>query len=99
YINTYIQPAPIVAGPAIYDFMKSENSIIDMIAIANNVEQELGTPIVLSAIDYKKEGDVFLVGYGKPVGSSLEGGVLVISSVGVLIDHIILPFAPTYIVQ
>ena len=99
YINTYTQPAPIVAGPAIYDFLSSENSIIDMIAIADEVEQELESPIVLSSIDYKEDGNVFLVGYGKPDGSRLQGGVLVISSNGELINHIVLPFAPTYIVQ
>ncbi|MCW5516344.1 hypothetical protein [Muriicola sp. Z0-33] len=99
YIYSYSQPSPVLAAPAIYDFVNQENKIIDMIGIARQVEEDLEANIVLSAIAYKKEADVFLVGYGKQDGNILEGGVLIISSKGQLVDNINLPFAPTYIVE
>lgn len=99
YVYSYSQPSPVLAAPAIYDFVKQENLIIDMIGIARQVEEDLEANIVLSAIDYKTEADVFLVGYGKQDTNILEGGVLVISSDGQLVDNISLPFAPTYIVE
>jgi hypothetical protein len=99
YIYSYSQPSPILSAPAVYDFVKQENNIIDMISIASRVEQDLGANIVLSAMEYKPEADVFLVGYGKQDGNILEGGVLVISAKGELLDNIMLTFAPTYIVR
>lgn len=99
YIYTYSQPSSVLEAPAVYDFVRHENNIIDMIGIARQVEEDLQANIVLSAIDYKTEGDVFLVGYGKQDANILEGGVLVIAAKGELLVNITLPFAPTYIVQ
>lgn len=99
YLSSFIQPSPVVAGPAVYDFISGENTVVDMIGIVQDLEQELQANITLSAFAYEKNGNVFIMGYGKQEGAILEGGVLLISSEGKLIDHIVLPFAPTYIVQ
>ena len=99
YSYSYTQPSPILSAPAVYDFVAQENKIIDMIGIARQVEEDLMAKIVLSAIDYRSEADVFLVGYGKQDENTLEGGVLVISAKGQLLENITLPFAPTYIVR
>ena len=99
YSYAYSQPSSVISAPAIYDFALNENSVIDMIGISQQVAIEQSANIILSAIDYKVEAKVFLVGYGKQDGNILEGGVLVISEKGELIENITLPFAPTYIVQ
>ncbi len=99
YLNFYAQPSLVEFGPAVYDFKKSENNIIDMISIVQQVQNEMQTTINLSAFGYVENAEVFIVGYATQDTAGLEGGVLLISTEGELLSNIILPFAPTYIVQ
>ncbi len=96
YLNLYAQPSLIPFGPATYDFITKENRIIDMPFIVQQVQEELGQDIELTAFDYNEEGNSFLMGYAKFVDiDTLEGGVIVISEDGRLLKNINLNFAPT----
>ena len=64
--------------------------------IVQQVQEELGQDIELTAFDYNEEGNSFLMGYAKFVDiDTLEGGVIVISEDGRLLKNINLNFAPT----
>ena len=96
YLNLYAQPSLIPFGPATYDFITKENRIIDMPFIVQQVQEELGQDIELTAFDYNEEGNSFLMGYAKFVDiDTLEGGVIVISEDGRLLKNTNLNFAPT----
>lgn len=96
YLNLYAQPSLIPFGPATYDFITKENRIIDMPFIVQQVQEELGLDIELTAFDYNEESNTFLVGYAKLVDvETLEGGVIVISEEGRLLKNTNLKFAPT----
>ncbi|HMB63741.1 MAG TPA: hypothetical protein VKN36_11755, partial [Eudoraea sp.] len=99
YLNFYAQPALVPFGPAVYDFQKMESKVIDMIAIVQEVQNELQTNITLTSLGYEEIGGVFIVGYSKEENTVLEGGVLIISADGDLLRNITLPFAPTYVVR
>jgi hypothetical protein len=96
YLNLYAQPSLIPFGPATYDFITKENRIIDMPFIVQQVQEELGQDIELTAFDYNEESNSFLMGYAKFVDiDTLEGGVIVISEDGRLLKNTNLNFAPT----
>lgn len=100
YLNLYVQPSPITFGPAVYDFITESNSVIDMIAIVQELEQDSQAKIELSAFYYDIDSRVFLMGYAKlDDAENLEGGVLVISPEGKRLETIPLTFAPTYFVK
>lgn len=99
YLNFYAQPTVVPFGPAVYDFEKDENRIVDMITIVQQVQDELQAPILLTAFGYQQEGNTFLVGYTKDGSTLFEGGILVISEQGELLDNIPMPFVPIYIVH
>ena len=96
YLNLYAQPSSIPFGPGIYDFNSKTNRIIDMISIVLQVQNELGQDIELTAFDYNEKSRTFLMGYAKLTNAeTLEGGILVISEEGILLQNTKLGFAPT----
>ncbi|WP_019671310.1 hypothetical protein [Eudoraea adriatica] len=96
YLNLYAQPSLIPFGPATYDFITKENVIIDMPSIVQQVQDELGLDIELTAFAYNEKSKTFLMGYAKFVNvETLEGGVLIISEKGRLLKNTNLKFAPT----
>ena len=96
YLNLYAQPSLIPFGPATYDFITKENVIIDMPSIVQQVQDELGLDIELTAFDYNEKSNTCLMGYAKFVNvETLEGGVLIISEKGRLLKNTNLKFAPT----
>lgn len=100
YLNFYFQPSPISFGPAYYDFVQKENTIIDMVSIAQEVQDEIGIPLEISAFDYEEESDTFLVGYTTFESPDiLKGGILIISREGELLLHEALNFAPDYFIR
>ncbi len=99
YLNFYAQPSQIPFGPAIYDFASGQNKILDMISIVQTVEEELDATLLLTAFGYKAEGRAFLVGFTTEGSTLFQGGILVISEDGVLLDRLSLPFVPIYILQ
>ena len=100
YLNFYAQPSLIPFGPAIYDFILKENRIIDMVGIVQELEQESGEPITLTAYGYLAEGKTFMLGYTRDFNSGLfQGGVLVISETGEVLENIQTPFIPIYFVK
>ena len=100
YLNLYAQPSIIPFGPAIYDFITKENRIIDMLSIVQQVQEEIGLDIELTAFDYNDKSNTFLMGYAKLVDEeTLEGGVIVISEEGRLLRNTNLEFAPTRFIK
>lgn len=96
YLNLYAQPSLIPFGPAIYDFITKENRIIDMLSIVQEVQDEVGQNIELTAFDYNEKSNTFLMGYAKLVNEeTLEGGIIIISEEGGLLRNTKLKFAPT----
>jgi len=96
YLNLYAQPSNIPFGPATYDFITKENRIIDMLSIVQQVQDEVGLDIELTVFNYNEKSNTFLMGYAKFVDAeTLEGGVLVISEEGRLLNNTNLKFAPT----
>jgi hypothetical protein len=97
YLNFYAQPSPALYGPAVYDFIKKENRVIDMVGIIQELERESGQIITLTAYHYLPEGRVFLLGYTKDFNSGLfQGGILVISEEGELLHNLQASFIPIY---
>jgi len=100
YLNLYAQPAIIPFGPAIYDFITKENRIIDMPSIVQQVQEEIGLDIELTAFDYNDKTNTFLMGYAKLVDTeTLEGGIIIISEEGSLLRNTNLEFAPTRFIK
>ena len=96
YLNLYAQPSNIPFGPATYDFITKENRIIDMLSIVQQVQDEVGLDIELTAFDYNQKSNTFLMGYAKLVDAeTLEGGIIIISEEGRLLKNTNLKFAPT----
>ena len=96
YLNLYAQPSNIPFGPATYDFITKENRIIDMLSIVQQVQDEVGLDIELTAFDYNQKSNTFLMGYAKLVDTeTLEGGIIIISEEGRLLKNTNLKFAPT----
>jgi len=100
YLNYYAQPSAVPYGPAVYDFIKGENSIIDMIGIVQEIQIEVGSTITLTAHRYSPAGKSFLFGYArKSNNGQFQGGILVISEDGTLIEHLTTPFVPIYFLE
>lgn len=100
YLNLYAQPSNIPFGPATYDFITKENRIIDMPSIVQQVQDEVGLDIELTAFDYNEISNTFLMGYAKLVNEeTLEGGIIVISEEGRLLRNTNLEFAPTRFIE
>lgn len=100
YLNLYAQPSSIPFGPAIYDFTTKKNVIIDMPSIVQQVQDEVGLEIELTAFDYNEKSNTFLMGYAKFADvETLEGGVLIISEKGRLLKNTSLKFAPTRFIE
>ena len=100
YLNLYAQPSNIPFGPATYDFITKENRIIDMLSIVQQVQDEVGLDIELTAFDYNEKSNTFLMGYAKLIDEeTLEGGIIVISEEGRLLRNTNLGFAPTRFIE
>lgn len=98
YAFPFVQPATFLAGPAIFDLDTQENELIDFFGIAAEVEEEVGPGIILSNQIYDAVQDVFLVAYGLQ-NEPIRGGVMQISTEGVLIANVEVPFFPTYLLR
>lgn len=99
YPHFYAQPSVVPYGPAIYDFENQENTILDMFTIVQEVQNELQAPIILTSFGYQEDGHTFLVGYTKENSTLFEGGILVISEQGQLLENIPVPFVPLYFIR
>ncbi len=100
YLNFYSQPSSVPFGPAVYEFNSKQNRILDMLSIVMQVEQEMQINIDLTAFGYDLSSSSFLMGYANSSDSNiLEGGVLIISDQGALLDNIELNFVPTYFIK
>ena len=100
YLYFYAQPSPIPYAPAVYDFIKEENGVIDMVGIVQALEQETGEEINLTAYRYLAEGRSFLLGYTRNFNNGLfQGGILVISEEGEVLQNLQTSFIPVYFVN
>lgn len=97
YFSAYVQPAFVPFGPAFFDFNADTETLVDMQGIVAQVEQDLQKGIILLTQGYDQGSGSYLIGYAnKDTGTSLEGGVIVISLEGKLMKTLELPFVPTY---
>lgn len=98
----YLEPVPssVPYSPAIYDFIQDQNIILELFEIVQQVEQESGRNVSFTSYRYLPEGRVFLFGYTVDFnGGSFDGGILLISEQGELIEHRITPFIPIYFLK
>ncbi len=100
YQSALVQPAPIITTPAIYDFENSQNQILDILTIRENVIQQIGRDITPTAYGFNREDRIFFIGFAVVSSdTSFDGGIMVISDDGSLIEVIELPFVPTYFIK
>ncbi len=100
YTNSLAQPSPVTFGPAYFNFENDTDFVIDILSIVQQVEQETQFTIALTAMQYIEEAEVFLMGYAiANFTTEINGGVLVISKTGTLLERIEVPFAPTYFIK
>ncbi|MEM8999087.1 MAG: hypothetical protein AAGB24_02400 [Bacteroidota bacterium] len=102
YWATYVQPAPIAYGPAIYDVATGQHQQVDLIGIVEQVQQDLNPDsIEITAQGYSVSQSIFLVGYTvrSALQNSVSGGVLTLSKTGELLSNVEVPFAPTYFIR
>ena len=100
YSNTLAQPSTVPFGVAIYDFIKQENAIVDMVGVVGEAREKLQINIDLTVYGFSPEADTFFVGFrdASKIGV-FEGGIMVISNTGKLIDVLELPFVPSYFIN
>jgi len=100
YSNSLAQPAPVLFGPAYFNFENNTDFVIDILGIVQQVELETQFTIALTTLRYIEKAEVFLFGYANAnISNELVGGVLVISKAGVLLERIEVPFVPTYFIK
>ena len=100
YINFFAQPYPVTTGPAVFDLGNQEDLVIDILGIKQEVETEIGNPIVLTDIHFLESAALFAIGYAEAGDQSgFIGGVVFIRPNGEKVYRLELPFVPTYIVR
>lgn len=100
YLHFYAQPSRVPFAPAYYDFIRAENSILDMPGIIADLEAETGQTISLTAFRYDTGSRSFLLGYTRDYQKGeFEGGVLVISREGDVLATFPTPFIPVFFLE
>ncbi|MBT8210011.1 MAG: hypothetical protein KJP14_05730 [Eudoraea sp.] len=100
YINFFAQPYPLTSGPAVYDLTLQEDRVIDMLGIAQEIEAEIGTSLVLTDIYYLESAELFAVCYAEATpADSWNGGLIFLRPSGEIVYRLELPFVPTYLVR
>ena len=94
-----MQPARFSAGPAIFDLETQNNFAVDLVQIAETVEEEIGSRITINTQIYSDLKNRFFVGYSVLDSEGNQGGVLQISTSGELISNSIFSFFPTNIIE
>lgn len=97
YFRSYVQPAEVRFGPASFDFSTDSEILLDMERIVNEVEENNGNGIQLISHGIDETTKHYLVGYKNVTSlNNIDGGMMVISYDGELIENVELPFVPTY---
>ncbi|MBT8179914.1 MAG: hypothetical protein HKP60_12425, partial [Eudoraea sp.] len=100
YINFFAQPYPLTSGPAVYDLSLQEDRVIDMLGIAQEIEAEIGTSLVLTDIYYLESAELFAVCYAEATpADSWNGGLIFLRPSGEKVYRLELPFVPTYVIR
>ncbi len=100
YLFSLVQPSPVASAPAFFDFSSGENGITDILEIREMVRDQIGSETTPTAFGFDVQSRTFFMGYAKNNSSSgFDGGVMVISENGELIEVIELPFVPTYFIR
>jgi hypothetical protein len=100
YQSALVQPAPIILTPAIYDFSNNQNQILDILSLRETVIEQIGRDINPTAFGFNAEKRFFFRGFAKvTTDTSFDGGIMVISEDGSLIEILELPFVPTYFIK
>ncbi|MGW9684725.1 hypothetical protein [Flagellimonas sp. 2504JD1-5] len=94
----YAQPSRLFSAPATYDLVSQETKNIDLFALVEKVEEEIGQPLRITTQIYDKSEQVFLIGYGT-FDDNVLGGVFQASLEGDLLHNITFPFFPSYFVR
>lgn len=100
YEFEYQQPFLIAKGPAVFDIASGDNTVVDLLSIVNKLETDEEILTRLISCQYDADEGVFLVSYSKlNTTQNLEGGIMVISENGLLLNNVEVPFAPIYLVK
>lgn len=100
YTNFFPQPYPLTSGPAVFDLATGEDQVIDILSIVEEIETEIGEPIVLTDIHFFEEEGLFAVGYAEAGDlETWDGGIIFLRTNGEIVYRRELPFVPTYIVR
>jgi hypothetical protein len=100
YEFEYQQPFLIAKGPAVFDIASGDNTVVDLLSIVNKLETDEEILTRLIASQYDADEGVFLVSYSKlNTTQKLEGGIMVISENGLLLNNVEVPFTPIYLVK
>ena len=99
YFNfQYPQPSRFVEGPAIHDLNTKTTFFLDLAGLVSQAEARIGKSIAITTQVYDPSQAVFLIAYGT-LEDEVEGGVLIVSEKGELLQQVSMPFFPTYIVR
>lgn len=97
YYQSFVQPAEVQFGPASFDLNTNLETVVDMIRIVNEIENNNGKSVRLISQGIDEESGVYLLGYANLNNSNtIDGGMIIVSFEGELIKNIELPFVPSY---
>lgn len=100
YEAQFTQPSPITFGPAVFDIIDDEDNRVDLVSIINQVQSDMQNNVSITVQGYSEINNQFYVGYVVSNTDEMdEGGVLVISEEGQLIENINVPFSPIYFLR
>lgn len=100
YFDILVQPSPVPQAPAVYDFSSATNNTTNIVNLIQLAQDEIGKNIFVSSFGFDANTRIFLVGYGILTdNSTLDGGILIVTEEGELIDIIELSFVPIYFVE
>lgn len=100
YEYTFVQPSALNSGPAIFNLGSQQNQILDLRGIIEQLETEPTNDLTLTTQRFSPRDNVFYVGYANLAENRTdEGGILILSREGELLQDIRLDFVPTYILK
>jgi len=100
YEYTYVQPAALATGPAVFNIGAQQNSVLALGQVIDSIETNSTKDLAITTQRYSFDDAAFYVGYlNLAAESTIEGGVFVLSNDGELLKNIEVDFVPTYILK
>ncbi len=100
YKSALVQPAPIEFTPAVFNFDSRIKQTTDILSIRETVIEQIGRNIIPTAFGFSTNSRVFLLGYAEvTTATSFDGGIIIISEEGDLLEVLELEVVPTYFIK